>query len=69
MVPKVMTDDQKAKRIRICYDCLVVDESEDISSQMVTGDESWVFEYDSTKKKGRIWSGLRQMSRASRKFE
>ncbi len=52
MVPRVLTEDQKNERIRICCDWMVADEEEDIFSRVITGDESWVFEYDLIKKRG-----------------
>ena len=51
MVPRVLTDNQKEDRIRICCDWLVADHSADIFSRVVTGDKSWVFEYDLAKKR------------------
>ncbi len=51
MVPKVLIDDQKVEHIRICCNWLLVDESKDIFSGIVTGDKSWIFEYNLTKKK------------------
>lgn len=56
MVPRVLTDEQKHDRIRIVCDWLVADESEDIFSRVITGDESWVFEYDLSKKRAdMVW--------------
>jgi len=56
MVPQVLTEDQKADRIHIICDWLVADESDDISSCVITGVESWVFEYDLVKKRAdMVW--------------
>ncbi len=56
MVSRVLTEDQKNERIRICCDWMVADEEEDIFSRVITGEESWVFEYDLVNKRAyMVW--------------
>jgi hypothetical protein len=51
-VPRLMTDDQKANRVRVCQERLDrSDEDENFSSRISTGDESWVYGYDMTLKR------------------
>ncbi len=53
LVPKHLTDEQKANRVRICEDWL---ENWDIFENVITGDESWIFEYDpETQRQSRSW--------------
>ncbi|XP_067942994.1 protein GVQW3-like [Watersipora subatra] len=57
MVPKLLTDDQKEKRVSCCIklkDALTQDP--DFISKVVTGDESWVYGYDpETKSQSSHW--------------
>jgi len=48
MVPKLLTDEQKQLRESICQDLSdrVETEGTDWMSKIITGDESWMFEYD-----------------------
>ena len=57
LVPKVLTDDQKQNRILISRDLLGRVENEpDFMQRIITGDESWVFEYDpETKRQSCEW--------------
>lgn len=46
-VPRLMTDDQKANRVRVCRELLDrSNEDENFLSRIITGDESWVYGYD-----------------------
>ncbi|KAJ8949243.1 hypothetical protein NQ318_022756 [Aromia moschata] len=54
LVPKVLTDDQKARRVETSQELL--DTCEDnlaFLDDVITGDESWVFEYDPETKRQR----------------
>jgi hypothetical protein len=57
MVPKNLTDEQKENRQNICQelpDCLETEP--DFMDHVITGDESWVFEYDpETKRQSKEW--------------
>ena len=58
MVPKILTDDQKQYRILISRDLLnrVGSETDFMERMIITGDESWVFEYDpETKRQSCEW--------------
>ncbi|KAK8375113.1 hypothetical protein O3P69_011329 [Scylla paramamosain] len=47
MVPRLLNDDQKGRRMQVCQDILERLETEpDLLRRVITGDESWVFEYD-----------------------
>ena len=51
-VPKNLSVEQKAKRLEICQDLLGRLETERIFlRKVITGDESWVFDYDSETKR------------------
>lgn len=53
VVPKNLTAEQKENRLRICQDWL---ENSDIFTNVITGDESWIYEYDpETKKQSMEW--------------
>ncbi|XP_011859854.1 PREDICTED: putative uncharacterized protein FLJ37770 [Vollenhovia emeryi] len=56
-VPKVLTDDQKQRRVSACEDLLQrVEEDLDFLDNVITGDESWIFEYDpETKRQSAEW--------------
>ncbi|XP_033225715.1 uncharacterized protein LOC117178395 [Belonocnema kinseyi] len=52
MVPKVLTDDQKLRRVEVCQENLNMCESYPQSlNNVITGDESGIFEYDPEKKR------------------
>ncbi|XP_060523192.1 histone-lysine N-methyltransferase SETMAR-like [Cylas formicarius] len=58
MVPKVLTVEQKELRLSICEDMIsrIEEEGEDWMSNVITGDESWVFQYDpETKRQSMQW--------------
>jgi hypothetical protein len=47
LVPKVLTDEQKENRVAISRENLeCVRGNPDFLEQVITGDETWVFEYD-----------------------
>ena len=47
MVPKLLSDDQKERRVLVCKDILERLETEpNLLSKVITGDECWIFEYD-----------------------
>jgi hypothetical protein len=47
MVPKNHTTEQKANRRYVCFDLLYRLESEpELFSYVITGDESWILEYE-----------------------
>ena len=57
MVPKNLTTEQKANRRDVCLDLLDQLEREpEFFSRVITGDESWILEYDpETKRQSREW--------------
>ena len=57
MVPKNLTTEQKASRRDVCLDLLDRLEREpEFFGRVITGDESWIFEYDpETKRQSREW--------------
>jgi len=56
LVPRVLTLEQKETRVRVCEEWLQADAEEDIFSRVITGDESWIFEYDLVKKRAdMVW--------------
>jgi hypothetical protein len=47
MVPRILSDDQKQRRLDVCSDlCRQLAEGNNFSNRFNTGDESWYFEYD-----------------------
>ncbi|XP_070382677.1 protein GVQW3-like [Dermacentor albipictus] len=77
-VPRVFSEQQKAHRKAICQDLLHhVNENPDVSDNVVTGEETWVFDYDpDSKRQGSEWhtpSFLRpkkaRMSKSKQKFK
>ncbi|KAK5642352.1 hypothetical protein RI129_008519 [Pyrocoelia pectoralis] len=47
LMPKVLPDDQKACRVETCQELLdTCEENPTFLDDVITGDESWVFEYD-----------------------
>ncbi|KAK5646530.1 hypothetical protein RI129_004994 [Pyrocoelia pectoralis] len=47
LVPKMLTDDQKARRVETCQELLnTCEENPTFLDDVIIGDESWVFEYD-----------------------
>lgn len=57
LVPRVLTGEQKDVRKRICQDLLEeVSENPNFLDNVVTGDETWTFEYDpATKRQSAEW--------------
>ena len=55
MVPKNLTTEQKANRRDVCLDLLdCLDREPEFFSRVITGDESWILEYDpETKRQSR----------------
>lgn len=52
MVPKILTEDQKGRRLYICEDVVErINNDPSLLSRVVTGDESWIFEYDPESKR------------------
>ena len=58
-VPRLITDDQKANRVRVCQELLDrSDEDENFLSRIIAGDELWVYGYDiETKVQSSQWVG------------
>jgi len=44
MVPKELTEEQKQRRVTICQD--LSERQDDILGHVITGDETWVYQYD-----------------------
>jgi len=44
MVPKELTEDQKQRRVTIYQDLL--ERYDDILGRVITGDETWVYQYE-----------------------
>ena len=57
MVPRLPNDGQKENRVQVCQDILKqLEITPDLLSRVVTGDESWIFEYDPlTKRQSLEW--------------
>ena len=54
MVPKEHTEEQKQRRVIICQDLL--ERQDDILGRAITGDETWVYQYDpETKQQSAQW--------------
>ncbi len=54
MVPKKLTEEQKQRRVTICKDLLK--RQDDILGHVITGDETWVYQYDpETKRQSAQW--------------
>jgi len=54
MVPKELTEEQKQKRVTICQDLL--ERQDDNLGHVFTGDETWVYQYDTeTKRQSAQW--------------
>jgi len=55
MVPKELTEEQKQRRPTICQDLL--ERQDDILGRVITGDETWVCQYDpETKRQSAQWT-------------
>ena len=57
IVPKLLSDDQKARRMQVCEDTLQnIQNGPELLTKVITGDETWVFEYDpETKRQSKQW--------------
>ena len=57
MVPRLLTEEQKAQRLNACRDILQqMEADEKLLENVITGDESWVFQYDTEiKRQSRQW--------------
>jgi len=57
MVPKNLSDEKKAHRMNIAQNCLEKVESDPtLLDRVMTGDESWFFQYDpKTKRQSQQW--------------
>jgi len=54
MVPKELTREQNQRRVTICQDLLEM--QDDILGHVITGDETWVYQYDpETKRQSAQW--------------
>ena len=54
MVPKELTEEQKQRRVTVCQDPL--ERQDDILGRVITGDETWVYQYDpETKRQSAQW--------------
>ena len=52
MVHKLLSDDQKDRRKHVCQDIIErLEMDPDLLGRVITGDETWVFEYDSETKR------------------
>ena len=58
LVPRLMTSDQQAHRVQVCQDLLDHSENDkELLSKIITGDESWVYDYDGeTKVQSSQWT-------------
>ena len=52
MVPRLLNEGQKERHVQVCQDILEQLETEpNLLKRVVTGDKSWIFEYDSLTKR------------------
>ena len=60
MVPRLLTEEQKAQRLNACRDILQqIEADEKLLENVITEDESWVFQYDpETKQQSRQWKSV-----------
>ena len=61
MVPSLVNEGQKERRVQVCQDILELLETEpNLLKRVVTGNESWIFEYDPlTKRQSLEWKSAR----------
>ena len=72
MVPRLLNEGQKMRRVQVCPDILEQLETEpNLLKGVVTGDESWIFEYDPlSKRQGFEWkSALSPRLKKERVFQ
>ena len=57
MVPKLLSEDKKQQRVTICQAIIErLEDDPDLLGRVITGDESWIFEYDpENKRQSRQW--------------
>ena len=56
IVPKLLTPEQKLRRKECCADWKTSEESDEFLESVITGDESWIYEYDiELKSQSREW--------------
>jgi len=56
IVPKLLTPEQKLRRKECCVDWKTAEESDKFLERVITGDESWIYEYDiELKSQSREW--------------
>jgi len=54
MAPKELFEEQKQRRVTICQDLL--EKQDDILGRIITGDETWVYQYEpETKRQSAQW--------------
>ena len=55
--PKLLSEDQKQQRVTVCQDIIKrLEDDPDLLGRVITGDESWIFEYDpETKRQSHQW--------------
>ena len=60
MLPRFLTEEQKAQRLNACRDILQqMEADEKLLVNVITGDESWVFQYDpETKRQSHQWKSV-----------
>ena len=60
MVLTLLTEQQKAQRLNACRDIfLQMEADEKLLKNIITGDESWAFQYDpETKRQSRLWKSV-----------
>jgi len=54
IVPKLLTPEQKLRRKECCADWKTSEESDEFFERVITGDESWIYDYDIELKLSRI---------------
>ena len=72
MVPRLLNEGQKERRVQVCQDILKQLKTEaNLLKRVVTGGESWIFEYDRlTKRQSLEWkSALSPRSKKVRVFK
>ena len=57
LVPKILTNEQKENRRNVCLDLLeCIENDKNFFKHVITGDETWIFEYDpDTKRQSSEW--------------
>ena len=56
IVPKLLTPEQKLRRMECCADWKTSEESNEFLERVITGDESWIYDYNiKLKSQSREW--------------